>query len=641
MADSIITTLRLIGQRSYVSGMDAAARSTSRLERKANAAGDSMSIFQSRLGGIRGILGLVGHGMQGLAIGIGAVTFAVGKMGIEYNAQMEQATIGIGTLVDDTKKGAKIVQKATRIGLNEPLVGVNDALQTTQQLIGAGFAPKKATAALTAFSDVLSAMGRDPQDIKRLTYAFAQMMSKGQISSEELKGQLGEIFPASRILAKELGMTGSELAANMKEGAIKGKGPIYALIEGIEKRWGDASDRQSDTWNGMWANLKENIKYTSGLITEDLFKALKPVLKRAQEIAKEIQGWAKGGGVKRAVGTLKHSYKQKTSDVTTTGPVDKVMAAVGGMAGKVFPVVIKYVKQFIDAFKPMQPFVENVLVPFVTGFLKGALSGIIALIPVIKLVARFLGWIGEKAKPLKGIFEAIGFVIGFVFAPSKLGVFKIMGRVLSFVFGKAKILWQWLGRIIPVIGRIAGAIGRLGSRIAGFVSNAVSKITGIPGRIVNVGKDIVRTIVNGIKGLGKAIGAVIADAVGAVVSAAVNLGESIWGGIKNGIMNVVPEKIKGIISGALGIAGDVAQTVTNPGGRRRAHGGLASGSTLVGESGPELLHVPGPGMISPLKDLGGSMSSSLSLSAVMPIYLNGRQIAQAVYDDASDRKARK
>src|SRR3954451_3180023 len=149
MADSIITTLRLIGQRSYVSGMDAAARSTSRLERRANSAGTSMNVFQSKMGGVRGIMGVVSSGMKGLALGIGAVTFAVGKMGIEYNAQMEQATIGIGTLVDDTKKGAKIVGKATQIGLNEPLVGVNDALQTTQQLIGAGFAPKKATQALT------------------------------------------------------------------------------------------------------------------------------------------------------------------------------------------------------------------------------------------------------------------------------------------------------------------------------------------------------------------------------------------------------------------------------------------------------------------------------------------------------------
>jgi tape measure domain-containing protein len=648
MADSIITTLRLIGQRSYVSGMDAAARSTSRLERRANSAGTSMNVFQSKMGGVRGIMGVVSSGMKGLALGIGAVTFAVGKMGIEYNAQMEQATIGIGTLVDDTKKGARIVGKATQIGLNEPLVGVNDALQTTQQLIGAGFSSKKATKSLTAFSDVLSAMGRDPQDIKRLTYAFSQMMTKGQISSEELKGQLGEIFPASRILADELHMTGSQLAAAMKEGSVRGKKPIYALIDGIEKKWGDASKRQSGTWNGMWANLKENIKFTSGLITKDLFDKLKPVLGRAQKIAKQIQGWAKGGGVKRAVGTLKTAFKAGSSDVTTTGPVDKVMAAVGGFAGKVFPVVIKYVKQFFDALKPALPFVENVLWPLIKGFGKGLLGGIVALIPLIKIVAQVLGWIGEKARPVRGIIEGIGMVIGFVFGPSKIGIFKIFGRMFAFIGSKVGVLWKWLGRVSDIVAWVSLRFGAAGRAIARFVTNGISKIRGMPGRVISVGGDIVKAIIKGISGLGRAIGAVISDAVGAVTAAAVSLGAAIWDGIKSGIMSVVPDKVKSVISGALGLSSGPKNKNQGPGaaaagrpGRRRAHGGLASGSTLVGENGPELMHVPGPGMISPIKNLGGSMSSAVSFSVVAPIYLNQRQIGQAVFNEASDRMARK
>src|SRR6476469_6867861 len=103
MADSIITTLRLIGQRSYVSGMDSAARSVNRLERSNRDAEGGLSLFQSRLGGGRGALGLVTSALTGTGIALGALAIYVGKTGIEFNANMERTRVGIGTLLGDSK----------------------------------------------------------------------------------------------------------------------------------------------------------------------------------------------------------------------------------------------------------------------------------------------------------------------------------------------------------------------------------------------------------------------------------------------------------------------------------------------------------------------------------------------------------
>jgi hypothetical protein len=213
-----------------------------------------------------------------------------------------------------------------------------------------------------------------------------------------------------------------------------------------------------------------------------------------------------------------------------------------------------------------------------------------------------------------------------------------------------------------VLGRVRGAAGAVGevvawvslrfealaAKVASVAARVASRFLGIPGKLVSVGGKIVSTIIKGLSKLGGGIANVIAGAVTVVAEAAMNLGRSIWDGIKSGIMSVIPDKVKNVVSDALGLSSAAPKThggaMATPGGRprRRAHGGLASGATLVGESGPELLHVPGPGMISPLSGLSTpDLSGAVHFNVTAPIFLNQRQIAQAVFDESSDRNARR
>jgi len=650
MADSIITTLRLIGQRSYVSGMDSAARSVNRLERSNRDAEGGLSLFQSRLGGVRGALGLVTSALTGTGIALGALAIYVGKTGIEFNANMERTKVGIGTLLHDSQKTEKVFKSVQRYALKSPILSVADAMQSTQQMLGAGMNSNRAESTLKAFSNTLSAMGRGPEDLKRMTYAFQQMLSKGQISAEELRGQLGEIFPASKLLAKRLGITTQELASEMKKGNLKGKKYVYMLLDEMNKKYKGATKRYADTFTGMMTNLQENIKYTAGLLTEDLMDPLKGLMKMGSGAMKKVQKFAQGGGPKQAVNAVVKGATKgnapETQGLANSKKWQGTLFKVGKIARSVFDGLKKYAIEFWNALKPMEPFITNILLPFAVGFGKGLLDGITGVIPLIKVLATVLGWIGQKFAFLKPVMFFIGYLIGFIFGPAKLGVFRIFGRMIGFVVTKMTTFVTWLTKVSNIALRIGVGFLELGGKISRFVSGAVGKIKGMPGRLINVGKDIVRTIISGLKGLAGGITALISGAVGSVTEAAVNLGAAIWDGIKSGIMSVIPDPIKNTVSGALGLSqaapkshGGAMPTV---GGRRkRAHGGLASGPTLVGEQGPELLHVPGPGMISPIKDLGGSMSSAVSFQVISPIYLNQRQIGQAVMDDQSDRMARR
>ena len=75
----------------------------------------------------------------------------------------------------------------------------------------------------TGISAATAALQLTPDKAERVIYAFGQMASKGQIMSEELKGQLGDVLPgALSIFAKAAGMSVKEFSKAMEDGEFTG-----------------------------------------------------------------------------------------------------------------------------------------------------------------------------------------------------------------------------------------------------------------------------------------------------------------------------------------------------------------------------------------------------------------------------------
>jgi tape measure domain-containing protein len=270
-AETILTQLKVLGGNAYNSAMTTAAART-----------ESLDTATSRLGRTAkttgGLVDSVGQKVlrYGRDLGtIAAVTGAAGvAIGLKFDASMERAEIGMETLLKNGKLAKRTTQEVRDFALKAPLFGVEQMLTSAQQLIGAGYDAKKIVPTLTTFSDTLSAMGRKPEDLQRMTYAFVQMMSKGQISAEELRGQLGEIFPAQKLLAKSMGLTSLQLAKKMKEGAIKGKKPLLKLLAQMNTEYEHGTAKMAKTFDGQLANIKEQSKFVLGTLMEPLFHSL-------------------------------------------------------------------------------------------------------------------------------------------------------------------------------------------------------------------------------------------------------------------------------------------------------------------------------------------------------------------------------
>ncbi|EFK3242867.1 tape measure protein [Escherichia coli] len=102
-------------------------------------------------------------------------------------------------------------------------------------------------------------MGRSDEQIQRALTALSQMASKGQVLSEELKGQLSEALPgATQAFAKALGLTEKQLFDKMKNGDVKASDalPKFAKELGSQINSRGGWKAIQDSTQTMLGNLK-------------------------------------------------------------------------------------------------------------------------------------------------------------------------------------------------------------------------------------------------------------------------------------------------------------------------------------------------------------------------------------------------
>lgn len=91
--------------------------------------------------------------------------------------------------------------------------------------------------------------------------AIEQMMSKGKISAEELRQQLGDHLPgAMQIFSKGLGISVEKLGEMMKAGEILSADALPRFAEQLEKTFGKEAQNNVDTVGGSWNRATNQLK---------------------------------------------------------------------------------------------------------------------------------------------------------------------------------------------------------------------------------------------------------------------------------------------------------------------------------------------------------------------------------------------
>lgn len=113
-------------------------------------------------------------------------------------------------------------------------------------------------------------MGLSVEAQERAFLALNQMISKGVVSAEELRGQLGEALPgAFGIMAKALNVNEQQLATMMKQGKLLASEVLPLFAEQLEKTYGienvkkvenlaGAQNRLTNSWKSFVKSLNES-----------------------------------------------------------------------------------------------------------------------------------------------------------------------------------------------------------------------------------------------------------------------------------------------------------------------------------------------------------------------------------------------
>ncbi len=166
---------------------------------------------------------------------------------------------------------AFVGQEANRLGLE---------LRSTAAAYGSFIAAARGTAlegaaARNIFSSVASSaavMGLSVDQTSGVLLALQQMISKGVVSAEELRGQLGERLPgAFQVAARAIGVTTQQLGEMLERGEVLADDFLPRFAQQLRTELGDAAETAADRleasanrMTNAWDRLLQNLGKAGG-----------------------------------------------------------------------------------------------------------------------------------------------------------------------------------------------------------------------------------------------------------------------------------------------------------------------------------------------------------------------------------------
>lgn len=228
--------------------------------------------FESGLNKISATGVAIGNLMADVIKQVAQTISEVGKMGVEYNAQIETYQTALTTLTGSAEKANKIIEQVKKDAAATPFE-VASLVKGNQLLISAGLSAEQARDDILALGNAISATGGGEEELSRMVINLQQIKNVGKASALDIKQFAYAGIDVYGLLADYTGktreeVTDLEISYEDLTGALK-----FASKEG--GKYFNAMEKQSKTFNGQLSNLKDNFMAFLGEVTIPLFTFLK------------------------------------------------------------------------------------------------------------------------------------------------------------------------------------------------------------------------------------------------------------------------------------------------------------------------------------------------------------------------------
>lgn len=239
-----------------------------------------------------------GIGLNSIASVLGTVYFAkqvttsivnVGKALIDTRIQIEKYTNTFKAVEGTTQGAVKQLEYVRNFskeaGLNfENMAASYSKFLAAGKLAGASQAQLRET--FEVFSKTGQVLGLSGDEMSGAFLALQQMISKGKVSSEELRLQLAERIPgAMAIAARAMGMSGAELNKALEMGLIQTKEFLPAFTAEVKKAFGPSFEAAANSTIANVERMKTAFFEFKELLSEGVMgKVALNALKEINEI---------------------------------------------------------------------------------------------------------------------------------------------------------------------------------------------------------------------------------------------------------------------------------------------------------------------------------------------------------------------
>ena len=296
-------------------------------------------------GGPEGAIGaglgaILGGGVPG-AIAGGAIGAQVGGLrqvaggAADYAAQLEKlriALFGVTTSQAEYQQSLQFIAQTSKDFAIPQDILTRQFTKLQASVLGAGGSIEDTKVAFNGIVSAVRATGGSLTDVDAALTATAQVFSKGKVSAEELRQQIGERLPgAFTLFAEAIGMTPQELDKALEKGQVSLQ-DFQVFAEAIFERYGENAKTIADAPASAGDRLKRDLADLQGsvgtLVTPigEAFQRIASVSVQAlTAITDKLDAFIKkiGGFAKLAAGLGQQAA------TTLFGPLGGLLANIG------------------------------------------------------------------------------------------------------------------------------------------------------------------------------------------------------------------------------------------------------------------------------------------------------------------------
>lgn len=216
-----------------------------------------------------------------LSMKLTAPIVALGTVGVNYNAQMEQYRTMFTTLTGSAEEADRVISQLQADAQKSPFDSAS-LIQANQYLISAGVSADDARTDILNLGNAIAATGGGSAELERMSQNLQQIKNVGKATSQDIKqfanaginiyGLLAEATGKTVAEVKEMDVTYEELTN------------AFALASQEGGKYYGAMESQSNTLNGSLSNTKESIQMLLGSIMESAMPVIVQVLQKVQEV---------------------------------------------------------------------------------------------------------------------------------------------------------------------------------------------------------------------------------------------------------------------------------------------------------------------------------------------------------------------